>query len=184
MMEIEPSHLEQLTAAMPPQRSTRAIVATLVGTAFCGAGAGLALAWALAPGSAVAQFVGFLALPLVLGLGYQMWQARVMALFMKRLGWGFLAAIWQALVLRRRPAGEGLLPTRADAAALVSQMLRATSAFAHAGLAVGTVAAPVFGAASGSFVPATLIFFVACAGFGRVCLQLARRGYLPPPEGG
>jgi hypothetical protein len=182
-MDTQTSNLQQLIEAMPPRRSTAAMVAALIGTAFGGAGAGLAMAWVLAPGSAVAQFVGFLALPLVLGFGYQLWQARVMAFFMKRLGWGFLAAIWQAPVLRRRPTVEGLLPTREDAAALVQQMLRAMSAFAHAGLGVGAVASPIFGAASDSFLAATLLFFAACAGFGRLCLHLARRGYLRPPEG-
>ncbi len=169
---------------IPPQRSPKAIAGTLAATVFGGAAAGLALAWLLAPGSAVAQFAGFMALPLVLGFGYQLWRARVASFVARRFGWGLLKAVWHIAVNRQPPESVKLMPAREDAEVLMRQMLRGMSGFTHAGLAVGVVAAPLAGlGADGSFVLTTLVFFAACAGFGRLCTRLARNGYLPPPDG-
>jgi hypothetical protein len=175
--------MQQLTVEIPPQRSTKAIIATLVATAFGGALAGVGLAWLLAPGSAVAQFVGFMMLPLVLGFGFQLWEARVVSYLTKRFGWGLVKFLWQALVHRRRPDAAQLMPTREDAEELARRMVRGMSAFTHMGLAVGAVAAPIAGLASQRFLVTTVLFFVAAVAFGRLCTRLARGRYLQPPSG-
>jgi hypothetical protein len=175
--------MEPITVSFPPQRSTKAIVVTLISTAFGGALAGVGLAWLFAPGSAVAQFVGFMMLPLVLGFGFKLWEARVVSYLTKRFGWGLVKFLWQALVHRRRPDAAGLLPTREDAEELARRMLRGMSAFTHMGAAVGAVAAPIAGLASSRFLVTTVIFFVAAVSFGRLCTRLARGGYLQPPGG-
>lgn len=175
--------MQQLTAVMPPRRSTKAIISALVATAFGGAGAGLALAWILAPGSAIAQFVGFIMLPLVLGFGFKLWEARVVSYLARRFGWGLVKVLWQILVNRRRPDVAHLMPTREDAEQLGHLMLRGMSAFTHMGLAVGIVAAPLAGLGADRFFLTTVVFFLASAGFGRLCTQLARNGYLQPPSG-
>jgi hypothetical protein len=175
--------MQQLTFAIPPQRSTKAIVVTLIATAFGGALAGLALAWVLAPGSAVAQFVGFMTLPLILGFGFKLWEARVVSYLTRRFGWGLLKFLWQALVNRRRPDVVQLMPTREDAEELARRLVRGMSAFTHTGLAVGAIAAPIAGLASNRFLLTTVVFFVAAVVFGRICTRLARGGYLQPPSG-
>ncbi len=175
--------MEQITYAVPPQRSTTAIIGALVATAFGGGLAGLAMAWLLAPGSAVAQFVGFMMLPLVLGFGFKLWEARVVSYLTRRFGWGLLKFLWQGLVNRRRPDVVELMPTREDAEELARRMVRGMSAFSHTGLAVGAVAAPLAGLASNRFLVTTVVFFLAAAAFGRLCTRLARSGYLQPPSG-
>lgn len=175
--------MPQLATAIPPQRSTRAVVLTLVATAFGGALAGVALAWLLAPGSAVAQFVGFMMLPLVLGSGFKLWEARVVSYLTKRFGWGLVKFLWQALVRRRRPDAAEIMPTREDMEELARRMVRGMSAFTHMGLAVGAVAAPIAGLASNRFLVTTVAFFVAAVAFGRLCTRLARAGYLQPASG-
>jgi hypothetical protein len=175
--------MQQIISGLPPRRSTKAIVITLISTAFGGALAGVGLAWLLAPGSAVAQFVGFMMLPLVLGFGFKLWEARVVSYLTKRFGWGLVKFLWQALVHRRRPDAAGLLPTREDAEELARRMVRGMSAFTHMGVAVGAVAAPIAGLVSSHFLVTTALFFVAAVAFGRVCTRLARGGYLQPPEG-
>jgi hypothetical protein len=175
--------MKPVTVSFPPQRSTTAIVVTLIATAFGGAVAGVGLAWLLAPGSAVAQFVGFMMLPLVLGFGFKLWEARVVSYLTRRFGWGLLKFLWQALVNRRRPDAAELMPTRGDAEELARRMVRGMSAFTHMGLAVGAVAAPIAGLASNRFLVTTVLFFVAAAAFGRLCTRLARGGYLTPPSG-
>ena len=181
---MSPGHqIDQITCAIPPHRSTKAIVGTLAATAFGGALAGLAMAWLLAPGSAVAQFVGFMMLPLVLGSGFMLWEARVVSYLTRRFGWGLVKFLWQSLVNRRRPDVVQLMPTREDAEELARRMVRGMSAFSHTGLAVGAVAAPLAGLASNRFLVTTVLFFAAAAAFGRLCTRLARRGYLPPPSG-
>lgn len=175
--------MDQVAFAIPPRRSTAAVVGALVATAFGGALAGLALAWLLAPGSAVAQFVGFMMLPLVLGSGFSLWEARVVSYLTRRFGWGLLKFLWQSLVNRRRPDDVQLMPTREDAEELARRMVRGMSAFSHTGLAVGAVAAPLAGLASNRFLVTTVVFFVTAVAFGRVCTRLARSGYLQPPSG-
>lgn len=175
--------MQQLTLALPPRRSTKAIVVTLIATAFGGGLAGLALARLLAPGSAVAQFVGFMMLPLVLGFGFKLWEARVVSYLTRRFGWGLLKFLWQGLVNRRRPDVVQLMPTREDAEELARRMVRGMSAFTHTGLIVGAIAAPIAGLASNRFLLTTVIFFVTAASFGRLCTRLARGGYLQPSSG-
>jgi hypothetical protein len=169
--------------AIPPRRSTKAIVVTLIGTTFGGALTGLALAWLLAPGSAVAQFVGFMMLPLVLGFGFKLWEARVVSYLTRRFGWGLLKFLWQSLVNRRRPDVVQLMPTREDAEELARRMVHGMSAFTHAGLTVGAISAPIAGLGSNRFLLTTVIFFATAAAFGRLCTRLARGGYLQPPSG-
>lgn len=185
---VETGHSATLnTAGGPglPERSRWAVVGTLAGALFGGVAVGSGLARVLAPESIVAAFVGFLTLPLVLGTGYQIWQARIMSLIARRFGRGLVRALWQSLILRRKPQLDTLMPTREDALLLLRRMIQAASAFTYAGVLVGAGAGLLVGwaAPGGRFWLACGLFIVVSTLYGRALTLLARAGYVPPPDG-
>jgi hypothetical protein len=145
---------------------------------------GTVVAGAIAPGSAVAQFVGFMALPMVLGAGYQIWRARIMAVIMRRFGRSALRALWDGLVRRRRPNLESLRPTPADAALLTQTLRSAASSFTQMGVVMGVGAGLIIGLLSPSRIAWSLLVWPAISTlYGRWLTHLARTDQLPPPGG-
>jgi hypothetical protein len=152
--------------------SVWAQVAATFGVFFGGAGAGIALARVVAPGSDVAQFVAFLVLPLALATGFQLWLGAAIVLLLPRLVRAIRRREWRADVVTPAeeihdvPPGHGAF------------VVTGTGWGAAAGLIVGFLpSASSFIAAAGAFVALGL-------GYGLLTRALARRGLLSFPVEG
>lgn len=171
------------TGARLPTRPWWAVAGTLGAALFGGAALGSAASWLLAPDSHLAGFVGFLTLPLVLGLGYHLWYSRIMSLVARRFGKSVLAALWQ-VIRRRRPSLDSVMPTRDDVVWLIQRTIQAASSFTHAGMLIGFASGLLVGLVTPRpFWLGLGVFVGLAAAYGRILTRLARSGYLPPPGG-
>jgi hypothetical protein len=179
----DPVPIAGTSVPLLPTRSRWAVVSAVAGMFFGGGAAGSALTLVLARDSVLAPFVGFLTLPLVFGLGYQMWQARIASLVARRLVKGLIAALWHGLIHRRTPHVATIIPTPEEAALLLQRIIQAASAFTYAGMLVGIGAGLLVGVATNArFVVALVAFVLVSTAYGRALTKLARSGYLPAPE--
>jgi hypothetical protein len=152
-------------------RSAVGLIASLV-VLFLGGGViGVTLAELFAPGSWIASFVGLFALPLAFGVGLQLW-------------YGFaLLSLIPRLIGRLRGAP-------AVAVSTAKQATSATPAIpgGFVFLPVSSGAGFVAGAVTGVLSPTHSAWLVLLAYWavgtthGVLSWQLARRGYLVPPE--
>jgi hypothetical protein len=149
--------------------SVWAQVGATFGVLFGGAGAGMALARVVAPGSNVAQMVAFLALPLALVTGFQLWLGAAIVLLLPRLVRVIRRREWQADVhapvekICEVPPGHGAF------------VVTGTGWGAAAGLIVGVLPA------AASFVVAAGAFIALGLGYGVLTRALAKHGLLPFP---
>lgn len=155
----------------PAQRAASITIPITLLLFFGGGAAGLALAKAIAPQSAVGVVAGFLMLPAAFIAGFYTW-----------LG----IALFDALIkfLRRgRPRAAPSAATGPPAHALAvppgSMGFLFTSLLIS--LMVGLVLAFLSTRMASSMALAAVV--VAGAGYGVLCWMLARSGYLPFPEG-
>lgn len=153
----------------------RRFLAQIVTTAvvfFGGAGAGMALARVIAPGSQVAEMVAFFALPLALVTGFQLWLGAAIVLLLPRFVRAIRRREWRADV--PTPAEELLEVPPGHAVFVVTGTGWGTAA----GLLVGLVPS------ASSFAGAAGAFAMLGVGYGLLARTLARRGLLPFPDGG
>lgn len=181
------SRAKELRSAGPPEgfviRPAKVQVGAIVGAAIVGPLAGITIARWVAPGSEFATFVGFIALPMVLGAGYAVWRAIIASLLFRGISRGLMRAIYQILVKRERPSADEVLPDAARVATFLQESVRASAAFTRVGYLIGITAGLLLAiAAPGSRLMAFVLMFVACALYGRGLAHLARDGYLPMPD--
>jgi len=165
--------------------------AALVG-AFAGAfGLGALLAWLTHPGSVMARGVAGFAFFFILIIGYQLWVAHIVAVFVR----GLFAGIRRALVraLFRRQSDElireatTLLEHLRDPAVqrdLIGRIRARTRVFRTVGAAVGIPLGLGLGLARPALgFPTTFLLYTAAGiGYGIVLARLGWLGYLPVPE--
>jgi len=164
-------------------RPARVQAAAVIAAVLVGPVAGWAIAKWVAPGSGFASFIGFMALPLVLGAGYAVWRAAVVSILFRTVSRGLLRALYSLLVKRTRPTPEDVLPNAERIAAFLHESIRAAGSFARVGLIMGVAAGLLMAiAAPGARVLAFVLTFAACALYGRGLTHLAREGYLPMPD--
>ena len=148
-----------------------------------GVAIGMTLSNLIAPTSNLATFVGFMALPLVLGGGYQLWQTQTLLITLGSVSRSRWLEIGRALIGRGSVNAKGLLPTQAQAEELLRRIFFKANAFAHAGLIVGAVSAVLLGAVSSVGFPLGFATtFIVSFAYGIVLMRLARAGYIPPPD--
>jgi len=184
-MQAENSAVQEqaLRPLHAPRTPAQAALAT-VGMAVLGPAAGSALAALLLRDSVWAEALGFFALPLVFGFGYKIWMARLAAVAWDHLFSGWVRALWQLLVRRRRPEARDVLPTRETLAAMLQAALRATSVFARVGLYFGGLSGVLAALAArpGMSAAAGAAFFAASAAYGTALARMGRNGWLLFPE--
>lgn len=164
-------------------RPARVQIGTVVGALIVGPVAGLAIARWVAPGSEFASFIGFIALPMVLGAGFAIWRAVVASILFRGVYRGLLRALYMLIVRREKPKAEEVLPDAERFAGLFHEVVRAAGAFSRVGITIGILAGILLAiAAPGSRFPAFVLMFGACALYGRGLTHLARDGYLPMPD--
>lgn len=164
-------------------RPARVQAAAIIAAVLVGPVAGWAIAKWVAPGSGFASFIGFMALPLVLGAGYAVWRAAVASILIRTVSRGLLRALYSLLVKRTRPKSEDVLPDAERISAFLHESIRAAGSFARVGLAIGIVAGILMAiAAPAARVAGFVLVFAACALYGRGLTHLAREGYLPMPD--
>jgi MFS family permease len=167
----------------PPRTQTQAALAT-AGMAVLGPAAGSALAAVMLVDSGWSQALGFFALPLVFGFGYKIWMARLAAVAWDHLVSGWVRALWQILVQRRRPQAKDVVPSRETLAAMADAALRATSVFGRVGLYFGALmgALAALAALPGLALVSGGTFFAASAAYGFALARMGRAGWLVFPE--
>lgn len=164
-------------------RPARVQIGTIVGAVIVGPIAGLAIARWVAPGSELASFIGFLALPMVLGAGFAVWRAIVASVLFRGVYRSLLRALYMLIVRREKPKAEDVLPDPQRLARLFHEVVRAAGAFARVGITIGILAGILLAIVSpGSRILAFVLMFGACVLYGRGLTHLAREGYLPMPE--
>lgn len=166
--------------------------AAAVGGAFIGAfGLGTVLALLTHPGSGFARGAAGLALLLVLMLGYQLWVAHVVSVFVRGLFGALRRALVWSFFSRRKAAvaaeAAALRDRLRDPAVLGDLMgrIRAkTRVFRTVGAALGVPMGLAFGIAGSRLgVPLTFALYLAAAvGYGAILARLGWLGYLPLPE--
>jgi len=139
------------------------LAASIVFGMFFGGGyLGIRLARALAPGSDLAEFVSFLALPAAFILGFIGWAGAAGIVAMKRL-------LQRKAAPSRQPGGVVIPP---GSMAFIPPAL-------VAGLAAGTVTGVL--SSDTGFASSLLAYGSTGLGYGVACWLLARAGYLPFP---
>lgn len=150
-------------------RSPWVTAPVVLGLFFGGGFVGEQLANALAPYSAIAEIVGFLALPVSFFIGIVGWLGTAV--------FGALPKLVRLIRHKKRSSGqendlaESAIPPGSFAfipAAVVSCML--------CGLVVGALSTTL------SFIVVVALYFVLGLGFGAACWKLAQSGFLPFPE--
>lgn len=160
--------------------------------AFAGAfGLGGALAWLSHPGSALARGTAGFFFFLILIVGYQLWVAHIVAVFVRGLFAGLRRALLGALVTGR-PDGVAretttLLGRLRDPAAqrdLIRRVRRRTRVFRTVGAAVGVPLGLALGVARPQLgFPTTFTLYAGAAiAYGVALARLGWLGYLPLPE--
>ena len=139
---------------------------------FGGAAAGTTLAAYAAPGSTLAQVVAFLALPLALVTGFQLWLGAALLLLLPRLVRAIRRREWRPDV--RTPPEEVLFVPPGHAVFVVT----GAGWGSIAGLVVGLVPS------AHSFLGAAGAFVALGVGYGLLTRELARAGLLPFPDEG
>ena len=147
-----------------PRGGALALLAALAALFPGSAAVGVLLAERLAPGSWLAQIVGFFALPLAFVAGLQMW-----------IGVAIFGAIVRLLIGRRRSIGRRT-ETRAALPGSVVFLPLSSAAGLAAGLIVGVVPA------SPSLLLAIAVFWLLGTLHGWLAWRLARAGVLVPPD--
>lgn len=151
---------------MPGSPSSIPILAAFLGLFLGGAAIGLVLASAMAPNSWLAEVVSFFALPIVFAAGLQAWYGLALfSLIPRLLGWRGAGALAASSELRATPLPGSLV-------------------FVPIGSGAGGIAGLVVGLASSShsvWLVARVYWLVGTV-YGLVAWQLARRGFLLPPE--
>ena len=183
-MQAEIPATESAVPGIPASRTQGQAVLATVGIAVLGPAVGSALARLLLPESVWTQVLGFFALPLVLGFGYKIWIAKLAAVAWDHLVSGWVRALWQILVRRRRPEMSDVLPTRETLLAMVRKGLEATAVFARVGFYFGilTGALAALAAGPGMALASGSAFFATSAAYGLALARLGRRGLLVFPE--
>ena len=143
------------------------------GLFFGGGWAGIQVSRALAPGSGVAEFVSFLALPAAFVVGLAGWA-----------GAAIPAAVGRLIRLaRERPRErDGSTPPKPEESR--ARIPPGSFAFVPAGLATCTISGMVVAGLSGSLGFGWVLGLYAALGlaYGVACWRLARTGYLPFPR--
>ena len=175
---------ETVRAPVLPQRPARQTVPVFIAVVIAGPLIGEGLAALIAPGSFPLQAIGFMTLPLVLGLGYKIWMARVMATAMRHFMPRLVRGLRTAFIHRTRPEPAELLPDARQIEEIVATAVRAASAFTRVGWTLGALAGILAGIAApgGRFGLALVGFWLAAGLYGQGLTQLARAGFLPLPE--
>jgi len=145
------------------------------GNILGGIRAGLGLNWWLAPGSDWAAAVGLFALPLIFGVGMQMWTAAMAGVAMKRL----TGTLWGMF----RRGTDFRTEAQAQFADLRGRPIPGTGAFLWVGLLIGPLAGllTAFTATAG-FLTVLAVWSAAGIGYGMFLRWLAGTGRLPPPD--
>lgn len=171
-------------APVLPQRPARQTVPVFLGAVIAGPVFGEGLAALVAPDSFPAQAIGFMTLPLVLGLGYRIWTARVAATAMRHFMPRLVRALRTAFIHRTRPEPAELLPDAHQVDEIVATAVRAASSFTRVGWTLGAFAGLLAGIAApgGRFGSALVSFWLAAGLYGHGLTRLARAGFLPLPE--
>jgi hypothetical protein len=145
-----------------------AIIAAFLGLFLGGAAVGGALAGALAPGSWIAEAVGFFTLPIAFAAGLQAWYGLALLRLIPRVFGSLL----------------GLRPQAARSRQGASANIPGAFVFLPLGSVAGATAGIVVGLASPTH-PAwlvALVFWIVGTGYGALAWGLARGGFLTPPE--
>lgn len=155
-------------AQIPNSPAPLAIIAAFLGLFLGGAAAGGALAGAFAPGSWIAEVVGFFALPLAFAAGLQAWYGlALLSLIPRFLGW---LRGSRPLPVRRRQSASSSIP--------------GSFVFLPLGSVAGATAGIVVGLASSTHPGwlVALVYWIVGTGHGALAWRLAHRGFLIPPE--
>lgn len=164
-------------------RPARVQIGTIVGAVIVGPIAGFAITRWVAPGSELASFIGFIALPMVLGAGFAVWRAIIASVLFRGVYRGLLRGLYMLIVRREQPQAEDVLPDARRLAGLFHEVVRAAAAFARVGITIGILSGILLAiVAPGSRMLAFVLMFGACTLYGRGLTHLAREGYLPMPE--
>ena len=147
----------------------------LAGLLFGGMGVGVLLAQILAPGSLLAEAVGFLVLPLCLGAGMSAWHAAATAAVSRRL----LGSIFQAA--RGKDLHEAVEENLSD---LRGQQIPGTGVFLPSSFLISAGAGALIGVlpASIGFLAAFAVLTLTGLCYGVLLRHLARAGILPLPD--
>jgi hypothetical protein len=150
---------------------------------------GPAFAWLTGqiPGDLSTNAKNMLFVPMVaiFFFGYSLWVTRLNAIAFSGIGWGLLKALFNIIILKRKPDSVAdLMPSREKLVEMVVKAQRAGASFAPVGWLVGLIAglaAMLFD----SSMSAPKLFVVvagACISWGYLLAVLGRRGWLPFPE--
>lgn len=184
-IEIPPDGLETPHGRLyPPLAQGRQIAVVVV--AFFG---WIALGWLAGrvPGdlSETAMTVLYIPYALIFFLGYALWIARLRSIVFQGLGRAVLKAVFQVLVLRRKPPSmDEVIPSQEKLLEMMVRAQRAGTSFALVGWPVGLVAGPtalLFDTPMNS-TALFLLVSATCIGWGHLLGRLGRRGWLPFAE--
>lgn len=150
-------------------RSLWVTAPVVLGLFFGGGYAGVHLANALAPNSAIAEFVSFFALPVSFLLGIMGWLGSAVI--------GALPKLFRLIRHKERSSGQ-------ENGSAGSAIPPGSFAFVPAAIVPCTLCGLVVGALSTtlSFIVVVLLYFALGLGYGAACWKLAQSGFLPFPE--
>ena len=168
-----------------PPRSIARTLAAFFGSGIGGALFGFLLSELVGATTDAGRIVCLAPFPLVLGLGYSLWVARLQALFMEGLGRSLMRATWRLVRFRQLPEDMNeVLPNEEQLTKLAVRAQKAASSFVVVAVPIGAL----FGLLA-AFVTSGLarlgsppLLAGACLAYGALLYRLGRRGYLPMGE--